>query len=374
MSGFRLFALRAVAVACLTAVATESRAQARVVPSAPSCARCSIRLEPVSTLGGTGDAVDITTSSVVVRRGDGYAVAPVGDRAQIAFYGQSGALERAAGRQGQGPGEFNNIRSLAVMPDGAIAVLDQRITLLPAHAAEPVVSRQLPAGVSAGRLVALTDGRLVVNNYRPGRPPLCLFGTDLTLVRCFGDPAAPGRNAASSLERLLAPGDHATIWAATQQYRYVIERYDTLGHRIVRLQREAAWFPASRPEDDPGRSVRQSRPLPRLSGLWVDGGGRIWTAVLVPDPGWKATAEAPPAGREGRPAPMVPVADWDSYFDTIIEVIDPVAGRVVVSERFPGVMAGFTRDGLMAELRETGDGLLQEVILRPQVAQAGSRK
>jgi hypothetical protein len=333
-----------------------------------------LRLDRVSTLGAPGDAVDIMPSSVVVRHGEGYAVAPVGDRAQIAFYGKSGAFERVVGRQGQGPGEFSNIRSLAVVPGGTIAVLDQRITLLPVAAAAPVVSGQLPAGVTAGRLIALPDGRLVINNYRPGRPPLCLFGTDLTLLRCFGDPAASGRNAPSSLERLITPGDHATVWAATERYRYVIERYDTLGRRIARLQREPSWFPAIRPEDDPGGSVRQSRPLPHLTGLWADGGGRIWTSVLVPDSRWHATQAPPPAGREGRPAPMVPVAEWGQYFDTIVEIMDPATGRVVVSQRFPGVMGGFTSDGLMTELRETRDGLLQEVLLRPRIAQAGPGK
>ena len=374
LTGVRSFAAHAAVFVWLAGAGQESSAQTTFVPSAPTCTACSIRLDLVSTLGGAGDAVDITTSSVVVRRGDGYAVAPVGDRTQLAFYGRSGALERVAGRQGQGPGEFNNIRSLAVLPGQTVVVLDQRITLLPAGAAAPVVSRALPAGISAGRLIALADGRLVVNNYRPGRQPICLFGTDLTLIRCFGDAAAPTRDGPAGLERLIVPGDRGTIWAGTQQYRYAIERYDTGGHLIARIERDAAWFPASRPEDDPVGSIRQSRPLPRLSGLWVDRGGRIWTAVLVPDQHWHATAPAPRAGREGRPAPMVPVSEWGQYFDTIVEVIDPVAGRVVVSQRFPGVLAGFTSDGLMTELRETGDGLLQEVMLRPEIAHAGARR
>jgi hypothetical protein len=48
---------------------------------------------------------------------------------------------------------------------------------------------------------------------------------------------------------------------------------------------------------------------------------------------------------------MVPVSEWGQYFDTIVGVIDPVGGRVMMSQRFPGVLAGFTRVGSSVDLR-----------------------
>jgi hypothetical protein len=125
--------------------------------------------------------------------------------------------------------------------------------------------------------------RLVVNNDRPPRQPICLFGTDLTLIRCFGHFTAPERNGAAGQERLIAPGNHATIWAGAQQYQYMIERYEMARRLIARIGRDAAWLPASRREDRAGGSLRLSRPLPCLGGLRADRGGRIRTAVLVPD-------------------------------------------------------------------------------------------
>lgn len=357
------------AIACLLFAMGGLTAQELTIPSAPSCPACTIRLRPVASLGRAGDPVDVDPSGVVVQRPGGYAIAPAGDRAQIALYLSSGAFERVLGRQGQGPGEFNNIRSLALLPNAGIAVLDNRLTLL-TPAGSLIVSKSLPA-IIAGRLVALADGRLVVNNYQPAHAPLCLLGADLSLARCFGGAATPGRMAPKTLERLLAPGDRATIWSGTMWYRYVIERYDTLGHRITRIQREAPWFPASGPEEDPGGSVLQSRPLPHLSGLWVDAQGRIWTAVLVPDPRWRAAETGPPSGREGRAARALPVSDWGKYLDTILEVIDPATARVIVSQRFPGVMERFTRDGLLTEFRETEDGLVQAALVRPEVVRSG---
>lgn len=358
----------AAVIACFMLATGGVHAQDVAVPSAPSCPSCTIRLRPVASLGRAGDPVDVNPSGVVVQRPGGYAIAPVGDRAQLAFYGSSGAFERVTGREGQGPGEFNNIRSLALLPSAAIAVLDYRLTLLtPAGAL--MTSKALPAGIVGGRLVALADGRLVVNNYQSAHAPLCLFDADLSLRRCFGG-AAAGRMAPKNLERFPAPGDRATIWSGAVWYHYLIERFDTLGHRITRIQRDAPLFPASRPEDDPGGSVLQSRPLPHLSGLWVDPRGRIWTAVLVADPGWHAAEAAPPIGREGHGSGGVAVSDWGKYLDTILEVIDPSAARVIVSQRFPGVLAGFTRDGLLTEFREGQDGLIQAVVLRAEVVQS----
>lgn len=102
----------------------------------------------------------------------------------------------------------------------------------------------------------------------------------------------------------------------------------------------------------------------------VDAHGRIWTAVLVPDPRWRAAEAAPPSGREGRAARALPASEWGKYLDTILEVIDPATARVIVSQRFPGVMGGFTRDGLLTEFRDIEDGLLQAAVSRPGVVQS----
>lgn len=362
----------AVAIACFMLATGGVYAQDLTIPSAPSCPSCTIGLRPVASLGRAGDPVDVDPSGVVVQRPGGYVIAPVGDRSQLAFYGSSGAFERVTGREGRGPGEFNNIRSLALLPSAAIAVLDYRLTLL-TPAGSLITSKPLPAGIVGGRLVALADGRLVVNNYQSAHAPLCLFGTDLSLTRCFGGAAAAGRMAPKTLERFPVPGDRATIWSGTVWYHYLIERFDTLGHRITRIQRDAPWFPASRPEDDPGGSILQSRPLPHLSGLWVDARGRIWTAVLVPDPRWHAVEAAPPTGREGHGSGGAAVSDWGKYLDTILEVIDPATARVIVSQRFPGVMGGFTRDGLLTEFREGEDGPVHAEVMRAEVVQSRQR-
>lgn len=312
----------------------------------------------------------MSLASVVVARSGGFLVAPTSTGAQIGRYSERGRFEGAAGRSGTGPGEFLNIRSLAALPSGSLAVLDYRLTLLTPGLTVAAI-KTLPAGVTAGRIVSLTDGRLVINNYNPARPALCLFDRDLALVRCFGGTTSLQRTGAYELERQLSAGPDATVWSAPVMYQYVIERWDSLGNRIEALRRSASWFPVMRPEDDPHLSPAKARPLPRVTGLWADDRGQLWTSIIVADEHWSAAA-ATPQSREG--GPPLPLAEWPRYFDTMIEIIDPVGGKVIASQRFPGVFGGFTTNGLLTEFREGADGVLQVVLFRPHVVQPELRR
>jgi hypothetical protein len=346
-----------------------ARAQVeRVIPSSPACAGCTVSLMPVVTLGGEDDAPDFTPSSTVTRHGGGYVVAPVGDRSQLAFYGADGRFERTVGRAGAGPGEFGSINGVVPLPDGQLVVLDRRLTMVAADY-RPHISRALPASVAAFRMVALPDRRLVLNNYLPGQPPLCFFTAGLELERCFGPVPADARTASSMAQRILTAGPDGTLWAARQMYRYAIEHWDRSGRLLGTIVRDAPWFPSTRAEDDPHVLPNESRPLPRVSGVWLDGAGHLWTSILVPDAHWRATDPRRAGPGEHRTRIPTP-GEWSRYLDTIVEVIDLRAGRVVVSQRFPGVLGGFTRDGLLTELVENDEGVLQARVSRPGIRTA----
>jgi hypothetical protein len=358
-------------VAALLLLAPQAaRAQReRTISSEPTCSHCTISLSPVVTLRSE-TAPDLTSSSIVVQRGADYLVAPVGDRSQIAVFGHSGRFGRAIGRAGEGPGEFENIRALTVLADGRLVVLDRRLTMLTAES-RPLASRALPPSVAAFRMAALTDGHLVLNNYLPGQLPLCLFTPALELEKCFG--GGDAHPIGDAMQRVLAVSPDGTFWAARQQYRYAIEHWDRSGHLLGTIARDVPWFPPTDPAQDPHALPTQVRPLPRVSGLWLDNAGHLWTAVLVPDAHWRATDSRPAGGGERRSRIPTP-GEWATYFDTIVEVIDVRAGRVLTSRRFPGALGGFTRDGLLVELGEDGDGLITARLSRLAIMDETTRE
>lgn len=338
------------------------------------CSPCAITLAPIATLGATSDSVDILSSTKVERVNGLFVAAPLGDRAEVGLYTPTGRLQFVFGRQGQGPGEFTNIRSIDVLLESEIAVLDSRITTFRGFPPELSKSKALPPGVIAGRLLALTDGQFLLNNYGPDRPAFCLLSSNLELVRCFGPTGTSRRLAGDELQYLLTRGTGSRFWAAPYMYNHSVEQWDIAGRRRLTLRFSAPWFPTTSAEADLHESPAQVRPLPRLSGIWEDSQGRIWVAVLVPDAAWHATGTVSSARGEGSGAKPTPVADWGKYFDTIIEVFDLRQTAAIASARFPEVLSGFSHEGLLTHLRESDDGRLEAVLLRPTITQTSTRR
>ena len=146
--------------------------------------------------------------------------------------------------------------------------------------------------------------------------------------------------------RQLAAGGGGRVWAAYQN-RYEVELWDTAGRRLRRLARDAEWFDIYRSDEFSARNRRHLlrerergnrlapslQYPPRVTALEQDGRGRLWTLVSV--------------------APEKP----EDRRNTIVEVIDPAAGRIVASRRFPMAVAGFAAPGLVTvrERREEDD-------------------
>ena len=81
-----------------------------------------------------------------------------------------------------------------------------------------------------------------------------------------------------------------------------------------------------------------ARPQPTLLDLREDRDGRLWVAVIVPDLEWIPPSGTPPNAIE---QPFVSLEHADRYVDTMVEVIDPVAGKLLASKRFDGYFGGF---------------------------------
>lgn len=126
----------------------------------------------------------------VDRRGDVY----VGDQWAVKVFAPDGTLLRTLGRRGSGPGEFEAIASVALMPGDSVFVFDgglQRVTVL-----EPGTGRAAYT-VQVGREAMRPPAR--VARVRGGRALLAVFENAYDLNR----PSPEGVRRGTDLVRLL---------------------------------------------------------------------------------------------------------------------------------------------------------------------------
>ncbi|WP_420127233.1 hypothetical protein [Longimicrobium sp.] len=171
--------------------------------------------------------------------------------------------------------------------------------------------------------------------------PLHLLGPDGAVLRSFGADVAedvPGQS--MDLRKLALAGPDA-VWAG-HLTRFGIERWTLDGERQAALVRDVPWFA---PYTDMRWRPDQA-PHPILMALRQDAAGRLWSVVRVADERWR---DARPLIADTLLARRNPAAQYDpeELYDTMVEVIDPACGRVLLSRRFPGLIAGFLDDGRM---------------------------
>jgi hypothetical protein len=160
------------------------------------------------------------------------------------------------------------------------------------------------------------------------------------IVRSFGIDTPQFRPDLSRLlTRVVAPSRGGGIWAAAPG-RYIIDRWDPeSGRRDARIIVPSPWFRES------DRSDRQTEhPQPVIVGLWEDEHSLLWVLLRDGNSDWR-----PPE------LPVHAPHDPESYsnkHDWVIEVIDPVSGRVVASRRFPEYIGYRPPTVLLVSIRE----------------------
>lgn len=165
-------------------------------------------------------------------------------------------------------------------------------------------------------------------------------------------PGPLSRHQARLLMRVLAPAAAGGFWAGHLD-RYRLERFDESGQIVTALERSPPWFPSgdgSVPMVEP-----DSPPKATLMALVEDRRFRLWVFTAVPDRRFRrAVREADGPRSPDRAAWRI--ADDDLYFDTVVDVIDPAAGRLLASARIDQAVA-FALSG-------EGDGVIAAGIKR----------
>lgn len=315
----------ALGLAAAVAFAGQAAAQGEVLlrPD-PPCEGCTVRFEPLDTLGAATDPVSPgpTAEAGLLSSGEVVVSSPPIGR-ELAVYMPAGAYSRALGSGGAGPGEFSSAPLVVVVAGDTIVTLDQRAGRVTRFSADGDYLSSIPLQLRAMTFAARPGGGVVVSGFRAdsvGAGIVHIIGPDGTVATSFGPP--PG--AASTpfeVVRELALAPDGSIWTAV-----------IAGGRLERWSSQGNLLQAFR-IDDPelqrpvGMRVDFSRERPpgRISDLAVDASGRIWVYYVVADEGFE------PSPNAGRAAP-------ESIYDTRVIVVDPVSEAVVAAGRFDGLV------------------------------------
>jgi hypothetical protein len=147
-------------------------------------------------------------------------------------------------------------------------------------------------------------------------------------------------------------GANGEEWA-TARTQLDIQGWHVAGNQTRHLHGDRAWFNAGllTQRGDP----RNTRLPGVISGVVSNDAGRLLVFELVPRSDAKTTVQGE------KPDP-------NDQYDTLVEVIDPVAGKLIGRTRFNGVMTPF-QNGLAYTMIETASGDLRIKIWRVAFAE-----
>ena len=324
------------------------------VPDAIACARCSIVVRSTTVLGGVNDSERFPAGlpDRVDRSGDGrywlFSTA-----APPALFESSGRFLRMLGRKGRGPGEY-------IAPHNAFFIGDSIVVLDSRQRRASVLNRELryvramvmPAQMYHTVVLSWPDSVVMaawVPNAESGGWPLHLVSfasSDVDdvadVVRSFGigDGGTRPRDSMIRTWHLAIARDG--FWSASPGFYQLVKWKSNTLERIRTFRRDPSWFHGES-NAAIGAAPRNGRPWiapsPALVGMEEDSKGLLWTYVRVPASGWKDAWGRVKLDIDAGKQPRISDLRWEKLYDTRIEVIDPVAGRVLARTTVDGFFA-----------------------------------
>jgi hypothetical protein len=348
---------------CANLIACVAEAQTVEIGSAPSCPRCTIAVTREVTLGdddGPGSLESIPISAARDSRGLYYVVA--GNA--VLVFDSTGRYVRKLGAIGAGPGEFRRPQRVQVGAGDTVYVSDARG--ISSFSPQGVFMRAAKVAARNGTFVLQPDGSLVAYGALGTSAsigfPFHRFRPDGTPSRSFGSLAPSDARGRPQVPFYLLGRRSATeIWSAEPDYdrgRYTLTAWDSAGGVKRSLSRAPEWMRR-------GEATSAARPIvapsPMLQAVRQDGTGKLWTITVVAAPRWRdGYGELKP----GTSTLDISTRRLDLMMDTMLEVIDPITGKLVAATRVRGHTLDFVDDSRVLSLQTTEDGLVRGVIHR----------
>jgi hypothetical protein len=336
-----------------------------------ACPRCTIEFERIIEFGSVNDPTspdEYSFSFAFDSSGRLYA-APMADKTTVGVYDRSGRFVSTIGRAGAGPGEYRVISEVKMMRGDTLLVSDiaaARITLIDAEH-RVAASFNTISGVRG--VLPLRDGTFVVhaNTGTRDKAGMSLHRINRAgdVMNSFGESAEPydARQVAPNV-RIIAQGAGGTIWSARQN-RYLIEEWTSDGALRRVLSANPPWFEAW---TVPAR-VPSQRPNTRLRLVFQDAEGLLWVISQAPDRRWRPESTGAPAGQETHETRARPTAEWAGFVDSIVDVIDPRSGQLIVRRRYDEVFGADMSGGhgYVGTQRQLSTGVTRVTVWRPKL-------
>jgi hypothetical protein len=345
-------AITAATVATLsTAACGADRPSTSVVPvfiGDQRCSACSIVVAEIGVIGN--DSLRPTLDAKVAADGDSLiAMAPLQGRQAVGLFDRTGSPQRQLAL----PDGWRTISALLFADDGSLALLSEQRTRIVRMSAEGALRSEVAVPPNTHRF--LPAGNRTVVNAEVRTPdavglPLHVVSSSGSVTTSFGnaDPTVLPREG-YQWRRRLAPSQRGHVWSANPD-SYSLELWDTRGRLLRQLVRKSPWWDSASTGADPGLFASE-KPRAELIAIWEDSSGLLWTQVKVAAGDWSALSMDEIAGRRAAPFRL---AQYDEFFETVIEVIEPDGGTVLATLRFPGAVGLLLRGNLFAKWQQTG--------------------
>lgn len=290
----------------------------KVTGVAAQCLACRIDLNHVATIGSVHDEHLYSQHSQLVRARQAYYVANSFTPGVILVYSPEGRFSKTIGRFGRGPGEIARESLIHVTPEDSLLVASNgRITIFSSVDSRAVRSWNYDWGVWG--LTSLKGGVTAA-----ALAPNLSHET----VRIF-DP--DGSQRASVLydgllqhrdqlaQRVYSAGDTLLLVSATGAYQ--LRAFDSCGRLRWTLHRDVEWFmPYARQPRNAGIATPT---LPDIVGAWIEADRYLWVLLERSAENWRPVEQRP----------RLDAMDFNSLFDSQLEIIDLQTGRLLASQR-----------------------------------------
>jgi hypothetical protein len=274
----------------------------------------------------------------------------------VAVFDSTGKYVSAFGRLGDGPGEFagGGARAVAIVRGDTISVVDRRGRLvLFSPTFEPVRTIASNVGATPRGIVALSSGGFVFSAsiQTPDKVGLPFHAVDAHggLTSSFGGSqpdVRPGRGTNVPLGFIVAE-DGLSVWAPKAGYGAAQARTNGTGGLVVEVM-NVPWMPTSeRMKLDTVLNGQRTivdiaQAGARLVG--VDSAGLLWFN------GFAHVVEL---------TPQMVVAGRTTKVVQHLEIVDPIARQLLVSQEMEPAFSGFVRGGhLVYGALATPDGVI----------------
>jgi hypothetical protein len=181
---------------------------------------------------------------------------------------------------------------------------------------------------------------------------ISLAGPEVQILGSFGPRGAGGPMGNAEVQQRLGTAREG-LWSVYWN-RPQFTRWDRNGRAATSFTRPLAWFSG---EGQATLGWNQTAPTPMTGLINEDESGLVWLFIYRPKPNWKeAWTDIRPVRVGGGSEYRGRDVRFDKLLDTYIEVIDPVAGRVVARHNFDGYIFEAMPNRMVAQYVVDADG------------------